>query len=218
MNKEVFQKLVGERIFESRKKKGERGMTQSEFAEAIGKSLSSVQKYESGDIDIPLSMLYSISEVLNVTVSYLTNCQQPYYPRMDNLADVMALLIELNNKEELPFDIEVGEKDGVRSVSLTFSGTKNYIPLLCNFLETLKRNCEALEKGYIDNETFNAWAENVIAKNQTVFLNNREQSGTDKHTSTSATDNTSDFETKSKTQSPKSQVKKKRKKSTDNQE
>lgn len=193
-------------------------MTQSEFAEAIGKSLSSVQKYESGDIDIPLSMLYSISEVLDVTVSSLTNCQQSYFPRMDSLADVMAMFIELCNKKDIPFGIEAGEKDGVRSVSLTFSGTTDYIPLLCDFLETLKRNCEALEKGYIDNETFNAWAENVIAKNQTVFLSNREQSGADDQSSTSATNNTSVFENKPKPQSSKSQAKKKRKKSTDNQE
>jgi len=44
-------------------------MTQSEFAEALNKSLRTVQKYESGDIDIPLSALYDISEVLDTTVS-----------------------------------------------------------------------------------------------------------------------------------------------------
>ena len=208
--------MVGERIFECRKQKGF-GITQDEFAEAIGKSLRTVQKYESGDIDISISTLYDISEVLGVSVSTLVNCQQSH-TRIDSLADVMALFIELNSKKDLPFSIEISNKDSVRSVSLTFSEANGYIPLLCDFLETLKRNCEALEKGYIDKETFDAWAENVMTKNQTAFLSNKEQSGVDLQVPTSATDNTNDFETKSKTQSPKSQVKKKRKKSTDNQE
>lgn len=167
MNKEVFQKLVGKRIFESRKKKGSRGMTQSEFAEAIGKSLSSVQKYESGDIDIPLSMLYSISEVLDVSVSSLTNCQQSYYPRVDSLADVMAFLVELSGKEELQLGVEVDEDKC--TVSLTFSGTKDYNPILCDFFETLKKNREALRNGYINDETFNAWAESTVTKNVHKF-------------------------------------------------
>jgi len=138
-------------------------MTQSEFAESLNKSLRTVQKYESGDIDIPLSALYDISEVLDTTVSSLTNCQQPNM-KIDSLADVMALLIELSGKKELRFDIDIGENEGERTVSLTFSGVKDYNPLLCDFLETLKKNREALRNGYINDETFNAWAESVIIK------------------------------------------------------
>lgn len=212
MNKEIFQKMVGERIFESRKKKGLCGMTQSEFAEAIGKSLSSVQKYENGDIDIPLSMLYTISETLGITVSSLTNCQQPYL-KVDSLADVMALLVEISSKKELQFGIDVGEHDGVRTVSLTFNGEEGYNPILCDFLETFKSNREALRNGYINDETFNAWAENVIAKNQTTFLNNGEREETDRRNSAQSADDTNALENDLKPQ--KSQAKKSRPKKDD---
>jgi len=84
--------------------------------------------------------------------------------KIDSLADVMALLIELSGKKELRFDIDIGENEGERTVSLTFSGVKDYNPLLCDFLETLKKNREALRNGYINDETFNAWAESVIIK------------------------------------------------------
>lgn len=69
-----YMREFGQRL---KKLREERGMTQTEFGKAIGKCLRSVQKYESGDIDISLSMLYSISEVLGVTISFLTNCQVP---------------------------------------------------------------------------------------------------------------------------------------------
>jgi len=197
--------MVGERIFESRKKKGLRGLTQDEFAEAIGKSLRTAQKYESGDIDIPLSVLYDISEALDVSVSSLTNCQYSH-TKIDSLADVMAILIEISCKKELQFGIDVGERDGVRTVSLTFSGTEGYNPILCDFLETFMRNREALENGYINDETFNAWAESTITKNQTSFLNNIERDKTDGQISVKTADGTNAIENEPKPQ--KSQTKK----------
>lgn len=176
MNKGIFQKMVGERIFECRKQKGLRGMTQEEFAEALGKSLRTVQKYESGDIDVSLSTLYDISEVLGVSVSSLVNCQQSH-TKIDSLADVMAFIIELGQKEEVNFEIAFNRKDDEQTVALRFDEMNTeavYNTLLCHFLETLKSNREALETYCIDHDTFNAWAEKVMAENQLAFLSNKE--------------------------------------------
>ena len=61
-------KLVGERIAQIRKYNR---INQSDLADKLGKSLRTVQKYESGEIDIPLSTLAEIAEVLNTTLNYL---------------------------------------------------------------------------------------------------------------------------------------------------
>lgn len=148
-------------------------MTQSEFAEAVGKSLSSVQKYESGDIDIPLSMLYSISEVLGVSVSYLVDCQNSY-TKANTVADVMEVLIELCIKEGLKFDINVNNSPNeCRTFSITFKECDiqaDYNSEFCHFLEVLKNNIQALETYHIDEETFRAWAESTIQNNRFSFL------------------------------------------------
>lgn len=74
MAAESYMRAFGQRL---KKLREEQGLTQTELARKLGKSLRTVQKYESGEIDIPLSMLYSISEVFNVTICFLVNCQAP---------------------------------------------------------------------------------------------------------------------------------------------
>lgn len=43
-------------------------LTQKELAASIGKTESSIQKYEAGKVEIPMSVLEKIAEVLNVNV------------------------------------------------------------------------------------------------------------------------------------------------------
>lgn len=62
--------IVGRRIRQERKAQN---ITQTELAEKIGKSLRTVQKYESGEIDISLAMIEQISAVLNVGLSSFFN-------------------------------------------------------------------------------------------------------------------------------------------------
>lgn len=59
---------IGSKIKKLRK---EKKMTQSQLAEKIGKTESSIRKYEKGLIEIPLSVLEDIAKVLDTTVYYL---------------------------------------------------------------------------------------------------------------------------------------------------
>ncbi len=56
--------MIGWRIRQLRK---EKGLTQTELAESLGKSLRVVQKYENGEIDISISTITNIAEVLDVS-------------------------------------------------------------------------------------------------------------------------------------------------------
>ena len=46
-------------------------MTQKELARRIGKTESSIRKYEKGLVEIPLRVIHDIADVLNVDVLYL---------------------------------------------------------------------------------------------------------------------------------------------------
>lgn len=85
---------VGERIKKVRTKKK---ITQKQLAEMIGKNIRTVQKYESGDIEVPLENLFKISEALNVSVTFLDDS------RLENMNMYMNELVNpyisnINNK------------------------------------------------------------------------------------------------------------------------
>ena len=64
MNKET----TGYRIKEKRKNKK---ITQKQLSKILKKSESSIQKYESGEVEIPHSVVEEIASVLDTTVPYL---------------------------------------------------------------------------------------------------------------------------------------------------
>lgn len=57
-------KAIGQRIRQCRK---EKGLTQTELAEMIGKSLRTVQKYEKGEIEVAISVINDIAAALNTS-------------------------------------------------------------------------------------------------------------------------------------------------------
>ena len=59
---------IGNRINTSRLKAG---LTADDLGTRIGKNRATIYRYESDDIDIPLSIIKSIADVLNVSPGYL---------------------------------------------------------------------------------------------------------------------------------------------------
>jgi putative transcriptional regulator len=65
MEKEVLLKNLGERIREIRK---EKGMSQAELANTIGKDQQSIQRLEAGNINPSYYYLYEIADGLKVSL------------------------------------------------------------------------------------------------------------------------------------------------------
>ncbi len=61
-------KEIGSRLKQYRKLKG---MTQAELGDKIGKTASTIQKYENGIIEPPINVLEQICDVLNVFIGML---------------------------------------------------------------------------------------------------------------------------------------------------
>ncbi len=80
----ICHKTIGQRIEEERRA---HQLTQDEFAKALGKSLRTIQKYESGDIDAPLSVLYEIAEVFGISIAELFEDE----PRTTSLPRVITV-------------------------------------------------------------------------------------------------------------------------------
>ena len=81
---------VGQRI---RDKRNERGMSQTEVANAIGVTFQQVQKYERGTNRVGASRLFDLSRILSVPVQYffegLNNQPTPIEKEDDNVIHLM---------------------------------------------------------------------------------------------------------------------------------
>lgn len=142
---------IGERIKRARNKAH---MSQSELAKKLGKTLRSIQKYERGEVEPSITLLYSIASTLDISPAELFAIQQPDMS-MKNLGDVLGFFFELNKKNELRFEIEdLPAESGKKGVAVEFiSNTKSarYNQLLCALLLDFSRNrfdCEEGLSGY----------------------------------------------------------------------
>lgn len=70
INEEQYLKEVGKRIRAVRDKQG---LTQEQFAEELGVSRSTYQKYELGNTSPPIAILHDLYERFNVSADFLLN-------------------------------------------------------------------------------------------------------------------------------------------------
>ena len=98
---------VGQRI---RDKRNERGMSQTEVANALGVTFQQVQKYERGTNRVSASRLFDLSRILSVPIQYffagLNNQSTPIEKEDDNVIHLMkpdtVELVEAYYKVENP--------------------------------------------------------------------------------------------------------------------
>lgn len=151
-------KLVGERIAEIRKYNR---INQSDLADKLGKSLRTVQKYESGEIDIPLSTLGEIAEILDTTLNYLLGYDTSHI-KAETLSDVLEFFFEIDRKNELSFNMDIKKvgRDGKWECAFIFNGQDEsalYNADFCKVMETFSINRESLKTYWMDYEAYKAW-------------------------------------------------------------
>ena len=102
---------IGERIKTLRKK---RGYNQKDLANLLGKSLRTIQKYESGEIEVSIAMVNELAKVLDTTSTYLLGHQTGDF-KFDCLSDVMECLFQLEKISGLHFSIETKRENNRES-------------------------------------------------------------------------------------------------------
>ena len=128
---------IGQRIKELRK---EKGFSQQELADKLHKSLRTVQKYETGEIYIPIPVLNEIAFYLGTTSAELIGDESDEKP-ITNLADVIDLLFKLEEIPGVHFDISVNKPPfSDWKCSLIFDGKedkrqKKWNQAICLFLD-----------------------------------------------------------------------------------
>lgn len=155
---------IGMRIRTLRKKKG---LNQTEFAKLLDKSLRTVQKYETGEIEVSLSIIDQIADVLDSTSSYILGFETNIAP-IRNLSDVLGFLFELEKISDIHFNIDVKKppRNKEWECSITFKGKEqdaDFNTDICLFLENWEEERDNIRSYSHCQSTYRKWQEQTLA-------------------------------------------------------
>lgn len=155
---------IGARIKEARKAAK---MSQTVLGTYLNKTLRTIQKYESGEIEPSIATINEIAKVLHVSSAGLMGYQKENI-HLDTFNDILVALNEINNKEGLRFSIEVKRPPHAEgwTCSLIFDGkdpSAEYNADLCLFLEEFAEERERLETYWTDQSYFDRWFDKELA-------------------------------------------------------
>ncbi|MDO5785003.1 MAG: helix-turn-helix transcriptional regulator [Eubacteriales bacterium] len=171
---------IGARIKQARKSAQ---LSQTELAARLHKTMRTIQKYESGEIEPSISMINSIAYILRVSPAELIGYSKQQI-QLNTLADVLCAINEIDKKIGLHFDIDVKRPPnyGKWSCALCFDGNYycddanvNYNADLCQFLERYYNKREQVKNYEIDQGLFDQWLDEELAYYANAYLENKER-------------------------------------------
>ena len=145
----------------------------------VGESLRTIQKYESGEIEVSIAMLNEIAKVLSCESTYLIGYDAERKP-LENLSDIMNFLFQLDKIKELGFNIEVKRPphyDGWEC-AITFNGKDVSTELnqdLCLFLEEFEDKRNEVKDYQTSLESYQKWQDKTLAYYANAKLTEKKQ-------------------------------------------
>ena len=154
---------IGLRIRTLRKRKG---YNQQELADILGKSLRTVQKYESGEIEVSIAVANQLAKVLDTTPTFLFGYETEITP-IRSLADVVNFLFHIEQVNGLDFGIDVKRPPRSKEwqCSITFNGKADadFNADLCLFLEDWEGQRDNLRTYGTTQEQYREWKTKTLA-------------------------------------------------------
>ena len=154
---------IGQRIKMLRKKKG---LSQTELAQMLGKSLRTVQKYETGEIEVSISVINQIAEILETSSTHLFGYESGT-TQIKSLSDVMDFLFKLENVAGIDFHIDIKKPPRSKewSCSISFDGKSaaEFNADMCLFLEQWQQEREDVQSFASTLEAYKKWKDTTLA-------------------------------------------------------
>ena len=166
---------IGARIKAARKAQK---MSQTELAQKLDKTLRTVQKYESGEIEPSIMIINSIAKILSISPIDLIGYERRQI-KLNSMADVMSAFEEIRRKKQLNFTIDVKRPPQYDewSCSIKFNGNDKNArdnASLCLFLERYRDYITRLETYWVGQETFDKWLDEELLGSTDEILEDRE--------------------------------------------
>lgn len=154
---------IGQRIKQLRKRKG---LNQTELAQMLKKSLRTVQKYETGEIEVSIAVVNQIADLLDTTSTYILGYESST-TQIRTLADVMDFLFKLETVEGIDFKIDVQKpprrKQWECSISFDGKSMAEFNADMCLFLEQWEDERSELRAYNSTQAAYKRWKEQTLA-------------------------------------------------------
>ena len=154
---------IGQRIKQLRKRKG---LNQTELAQMLKKSLRTVQKYETGEIEVSIAVVNQIADLLDSTPTYILGYESST-TQIRTLSDVMDFLFKLETVEGIDFKIDVQKPPRSKrwECSISFDGksTAEFNADICLFLEQWEEERSELRAYNSTQAAYKRWKEQALA-------------------------------------------------------
>ena len=154
---------IGQRIKILRKRKG---INQTELAQQLKKSLRTVQKYETGEIEVSIAVVNQIADILESTPTHILGYESSNAD-IKSLSDVMDFLFKLETVAGIDFRIDVKKppRSSQWQCSLSFDGKSmaDHNADMCLFLEQWEQERDDLRTYNSTQKAYQKWKEQNLA-------------------------------------------------------
>ena len=162
-------------------------ITQKEFAQRLGKSERTIQKYESGEILLKIDVLKQIANQLNVPWQELLFAKVTNTPK-DNTtaeypADVINVLFAITELTDFSFELTNTKPpenpEWTAGIKVNGKGDGKYDADFCLFMENWITKKNMLQTGKLSKEKFDSWKSDMLAYYKNSRLDNEADSKTE---------------------------------------
>lgn len=155
---------IGQRIKTLRKRKG---LNQTQLANRLGKSLRTVQKYETGEIEVSINVVNELAKHLDTTPTFILG-YETITASIRSLADIMSFLFELDKVSSIKFDVDVQKPPHSNewTCSIRFNGKEmdtDHNADMCLFLEQWEEMREDVRSYNCSPAALHSWQEQTLA-------------------------------------------------------
>jgi len=169
-------------------------ITQKEFAQRLGKSERTIQKYESGEILLKIDVLKQIANELNVPWQELLSAEDTNTPK-DNttaeypayefhtMSDVINALFAITELTDFSFELTNTKppesSEWTAGIKVNGKGNGKYDADFCLFMENWITKKNMLQIGKLSKEKFDSWKSDMLAYYKDSRLDNEADSKTE---------------------------------------
>ncbi len=160
-----------------KKRRRQLKITQKEFAERLGKSERTIQKYESGEITMKIDLIKLVADELNIPWQELleaksdekdidsTENTSPSYS-FHTLSDVIKALFAITEIGDISFQLSFTKPpespEWTSALIVDGKGSGTYNADFCLFMENWMNKLAALQTGSLSQEQFETWKQKTL--------------------------------------------------------
>ena len=160
-----------------KKRRRQLKITQKEFAERLGKSERTIQKYESGEITMKIDFIKLVADELEIPWQELLEAKtdeigivssENEFPacRFHTLSDVINALFTITEIKDIAFQLTCAKPpespDWTSALMVDGKGSGTYNADFCLFMENWMNKLAALQSGSINQEQFETWKRETL--------------------------------------------------------